>query len=189
MKRRDFLRTASALGLAAGGAQLTACAAPAPALPRNIGRVVVIGGGFGGATAAKYLRMWSNESIEVLLVDRDQQFVSCPLSNLVLGGSRSMENITRGYDSLRPRGVRVMGDEVTEIDPARGRVRARDAEGREEWTGYDHLVIATGAVPLRPPVPGIDAQKFKELAEKAKTECPVSKALGAIKVSLDAKLG
>ena len=141
MKRRDFLKATGTLAMTAGALQIAGCAAPASAPVRNIGRVVVIGGGFGGATAARYLRMWSGDSIEVMLVDREQQFVSCPLSNLVLGGSRSMENITRGYDSLRQRGVRVMGDEVTEIDPQKKRIKFAH---RFADINYDRLVMAPG---------------------------------------------
>lgn len=158
MKRRDFLKTAGALGMTAGGLQLAGCAAPPPAAARNLGRVVVIGGGFGGATAAKYLRLWSGESIEVLLVDREQQFVSCALSNLVLGGSRSMENITRGYDRLRQRGVRVMGDEVTDIDPQKKRIRFAH---RFADINYDRLVMAPGVDFMFGEIEGLTAEARK----------------------------
>ena len=77
MKRRDFLKLAGAVSLAG-------CATPAP----SKARVVVVGGGFGGATAAKYIRMW-DPSIDVVLIERDTSFVSCPISNAVLGGSGS----------------------------------------------------------------------------------------------------
>ncbi len=53
----------------------------------NPPKVIVVGGGYGGATAAKYVRMWSDGKIDVTLVERDGEFVSCPLSNLVIGGS------------------------------------------------------------------------------------------------------
>src|SRR6188508_2164153 len=89
MKRRDFLKVA-------GAASLVGCATPLPAKAR----VVVIGGGYGGATAAKYIRMW-DPSIDVVLVERDASFISCPISNLVLAGYTSMDEISRGYDGLR----------------------------------------------------------------------------------------
>jgi len=74
MKRRDFLKLA-------GAATVAGCATATP----SRGRVVVVGGGFGGATAAKYIRLW-DPSIEVTLVEREAAFVSCPISNLVLAG-------------------------------------------------------------------------------------------------------
>src|SRR5262245_51771375 len=90
MKRRDFLKLAAATSLAG-------CAST-PVRPR--GRVVVVGGGFGGATAAKYIRLWDS-SIEVILVEREAGFVSCPISNLVLAGFTSMGEISQGHAGLR----------------------------------------------------------------------------------------
>src|SRR5262245_66218785 len=111
MRRRDFLKLAGAVSLAG-------CATPTP----SKARVVVVGGGFGGATAAKYIRLW-DPSIDVVLVERDSQFVSCPISNLVLGGFASMREISHGYDGLRRHGVQVVQDEVTAIDAAKKSVR------------------------------------------------------------------
>jgi sulfide dehydrogenase [flavocytochrome c] flavoprotein subunit len=107
MDRRQFIRAGSAasaasvLGLAAGCASTGAGAG---------GQVVVIGGGYGGATAAKYIRMWSDQGIvEVTLVEPNDSFVSCPISNLVLGGSKQMADITTSYDNLAKRhGVKVV---------------------------------------------------------------------------------
>ena len=118
MKRRDFLKVAAA-------ASLTGCAGSAAP---SRARVVVIGGGFGGATAAKYLRMW-DPSIDVVLVEREAQFTSCPISNLVLGGFTTMQDISHGYDGLRRRGVRVVRDDAVAVDPAKKTVRlARGGE-------------------------------------------------------------
>ena len=64
------------------------------------GRVVVIGGGFGGATCAKYLRRLSTD-IKVTLVERDAKFITCPLSNAVLAGLYDMDFITHDYKALR----------------------------------------------------------------------------------------
>src|SRR5712672_988984 len=95
--RRDFLRTSGAL---AAASLLPACATEPSAPSKPIGRVIVIGGGYGGATASKYLRMWSSGSIEVFLIERNAEFISCPLSNLVLGGTKTLSDITRGYAGL-----------------------------------------------------------------------------------------
>jgi len=130
--RRDFLLGSGAL---AAAALLPGCAA----LPgRGAPRAVVIGGGYGGATAAKYLRMWSGGTLEVLLVEPDAEFVSCPASNLVIGGSRRMGDITRSYAGLAARGVRVIRDEVTAIDADKRRVRLKNCDA----IAYDRLVVS-----------------------------------------------
>jgi sulfite dehydrogenase len=128
MKRRDFLKLAGAVSVAG-------CATPTPAKAR----VVVIGGGYGGATAAKYIRLW-DPSIDVVLVERDATFISCPISNLVLAGYSSMDQISRGYDGLRRYGVQVVQDEVTAIDAAKKSVRlARGAD-----ISYERLIVSPG---------------------------------------------
>ena len=128
MKRRDFLKLAGAVSVAG-------CATPTP----SKARVVVIGGGYGGATAAKYIRMW-DPSIDVVLVERDAGFISCPISNLVLAGYSSMDEISRGYDGLRRHGVQVVQDEVTAIDAAKKSVRlARGAD-----IAYERLIVSPG---------------------------------------------
>ena len=96
----------------------------APACPSgpSIGRVVVVGGGFGGATAARYLKLWGG-NVDVTLVERNADFVSCPISNLVLGGYKQMADITRGYDGLKAVGVKVVQGDVIAIDAAGKKVR------------------------------------------------------------------
>src|SRR2546427_8741328 len=128
MKRRDFLKLAGALSLAG-------CAGTAA----SKGRVVVIGGGYGGATAAKYIRLW-DPSIEVVMVERENVFTSCPISNLVLGGYRSMDDIRRGYDGLRTHGVQIVNDEATAIDTAKKVVRLQ----RGGDLTYDRLIVSPG---------------------------------------------
>ena len=128
MKRRDFLKLAGAVSLAG-------CAGTIP----SKARVVVIGGGFGGATAAKYIRLW-DPSIDVVLVERESRFVSCPMSNLVLGGFSSMEQINHGYEGLRHHGVQVVRDEAIGIDPAKKTVRL--ARGGD--IAYERLVVSPG---------------------------------------------
>ncbi len=128
MKRRQFLKLAGAVSLAG-------CASVTP----SKARVVVVGGGYGGATAAKYIRLW-DPTIDVVLVERDAQFISCPMSNLVLGGFTGMQDISRGYDGLRQRGVQVLRDEVTAIDAAKRSVRL--ASGAD--LAYERLVVSPG---------------------------------------------
>src|SRR5919106_1256768 len=128
MKRRDLLKFAAATSL-------VGCATPTP----SKARVVVIGGGYGGATAAKYIRLW-DPSIDVVLIERDTSFVSCPISNLVLAGYTNMKEISRGYDGLRRHGVQVVHDEATAIDAAKKTVRL--ARGGE--ISYERLIVSPG---------------------------------------------
>jgi sulfite dehydrogenase len=114
------------------------CAAPPASSAKTIGRVVVIGGGYGGTTAARYLRLWSGGSIEVVLVEREAEFVSCPVSNLIIGGSRTLADITRTYAGLADRGVRLVRDEATRIDVDKKRVLL----GRGDDLAYDRLIVS-----------------------------------------------
>jgi sulfide dehydrogenase [flavocytochrome c] flavoprotein subunit len=111
---------------------------PPPAVP-PLGRVVVVGGGFGGSTAARYLRLWGGD-IDVTLVERNEQFVSCPISNLVLGGHKRIGDITRPYTGLSLQGVKVLRGEVVAIDAQARSVRL--ADGRS--LPYDRLVVSPG---------------------------------------------
>ncbi len=135
MQRRDVLKAASA-----GMLGLAGCATNGRGDPGSA-RVLVVGGGYAGATAAKYLRLFSAYRLDVVLVEPDAAFVSCPLSNLVLGGNRTMADITMPYTGLaRAHGVRVVHDSVARID-AVGRVAELASGARIR---YDKLVLAPG---------------------------------------------
>ena len=135
MQRRQLLA-----GLVAGGTLgLAGCASMGGS--SNRARVLVVGGGYGGATAAKYIRLLSDYQIDVMMVEPNRQFVSCPVSNLVLAGMKSMADITSPYTGLSSKhGVRVVHDLVTRIDPAKK--TATLASGGE--VAYDKLVLAPG---------------------------------------------
>jgi NADPH-dependent 2,4-dienoyl-CoA reductase/sulfur reductase-like enzyme len=100
--------------------------------------VVVIGGGWGGSTAARYIRM-ADPSIEVMLIEPNKEFVSCPFSNLVLSGLRTIESLTQSYGGLRRRGVKFIHETVTAIEPDTKRVRIG-----EGYLAYDRLVVSPG---------------------------------------------
>jgi len=103
-------------------------------------RVVVIGGGYGGATVSKYLRHWGGGKVQVTMVDRSPSFISCPISNLVIGGVKQMADITTSYDGLRRLGVKVVQDEVTAIDADKREVRLAGGS----VLPYDRLVVSPG---------------------------------------------
>lgn len=138
-------------GLAFGGLALAGCATPSSG--PSIGRVVVVGGGFGGATAARYLRLWGG-NVDVTLVERNASFVSCPISNLVVGGHKQMADITRGYDGLKAAGVKLVQGEVVAIDAAAKKVKL--AGGSE--LPYDRLVLSPGIDFMFEQVGGLEAE-------------------------------
>ena len=98
----------------------------------------MIGGGFGGATAARYLRMWAN--VDVTLVERSDTFISCPISNMVLGGHKTMADITVPYSGLVALGVKRIQGEAVAID-AQGQ---EGASVRRGYLLYDRLVMSPG---------------------------------------------
>ena len=130
--RRDFLKTAVA------GA--SAAVLPLPAIAQGAGgRVVVVGGGFGGATCARFIRR-IDPHIAVTLVEASPTFTACPFSNLVIVGLRDLKAQEFGYDKLA-------ADQVTvQISPA----TAIDTQGRNVTLGngaslpYDRLVLSPG---------------------------------------------
>ena len=142
-------RSVLGAGAAFGSLALAGCAGMSGR--PSIGRVVVIGGGFGGATAARYLRMWGG-NVDVTLVERNANFVSCPISNLVLGGHKQMADITRSYDGLAALGVKVVQGDVIAIDAQAKKLRL--AGGGE--LVYDRLVVSPGVDFMNDQVAGLD---------------------------------
>ena len=137
MKRRNFVQASLALG-AVGS--FTGCASTSGAIPSKA-KVVVVGGGYGGATAAKYVRMLSDYAIDVVLIEPNAAFISCPLSNLVIGGTKSMNDITSPYDKLGARhGVKLVKDMVASIDPVKKTVTLASGPS----IGYDKLILSPG---------------------------------------------
>lgn len=130
LSRRTFIAAAGANALAA------------PFLARrgyaqSAGRVVVIGGGFGGATAARYLAGMGHE---VSLVTREATFSTCPFSNTVVSGLNPMTAITFNYDALSAAGVTVIQDEAVGVDADQGSVTLADGT----TLTYDRLILSPG---------------------------------------------
>ena len=150
MDRRQFMRAGSAasaisaLGLSAGCASTGGGAS---------GKVVVIGGGYGGATAAKFIRLGSEGRIEVTLVEPGESFVSCPISNLVLGGSKQITDITIPYDNLaRRHGVKIVRERAAAIDLDKRQVRLASGS----TLPYDRLVVSPGVDFMWDMLPGMN---------------------------------
>lgn len=135
--RRDFLKILGAGGIAASAGSMLL---PINVLAKSGGRVVVIGGGFGGATCANYIRRF-DPSVEVTLVEPNKEFITCPFSNTVLAGIYDMDYITQNYTGLeKNRGVKLVHDLVTAIDPVGKKVSLKSGSS----LSYDRLVVSPG---------------------------------------------
>ena len=145
MNRRLFLGQSTALALLAGLPTIGS------ANLKNA-HIVVVGGGYGGATAAKYLRLFSNNTAKVTLIEPNSSFMSCPLSNLVVGGSRTLSELTTPYDNLQKRhGIRLVKDLVTSIDGVKKTLKL--ASGTN--INYDKLVLSPGISMMMDQVEGL----------------------------------
>ena len=129
--RRDVLKFAGA------AAATSLLAERAAAQVRDA--VVVVGGGFGGATCARYLRRLAPE-LKVTLVERREQFVTCPFSNTVIGGLQDLDAVTHDFEGLRRHGVTVLREEAAAIDPDSNTVRLTGGG----TLPYDRLVLSPG---------------------------------------------
>lgn len=152
VRRREWLKRSSALGVLAPFG-LVGCASLSGGVPEKA-RVLVVGGGYGGATTAKYLRLFSQYKIDVVLIEPQDRFVSCPMSNLVVGGSKQLADITVPYDSLtRSHGITVVKDRVSAIDTA-GKVATLASGPRIR---YDKLVLSPGIELMWDKISGLQA--------------------------------
>ncbi|MBP6898501.1 MAG: FAD-dependent oxidoreductase [Burkholderiaceae bacterium] len=147
MHRRQVLKGLATL---AGGASLAGCASLGGARPQ----VVVVGAGWGGSTVSKYIRLLSDQRVDVTLVEPNPAFVSCPISNLLLSGRRTLADITHGYDNLVARhGVKLLRGRVAAVDAGKRQLRLADGA----TLGYDKLVLAPGIDMMWDSVEGLQA--------------------------------
>lgn len=132
--RRDFLTASAALTAVS---TLPGCAS---ASGSGAPHVVVVGAGYGGATCAKYIRIW-DPKIKVTIIEPNDKFVSCPISNWVLGGMKTMDDITHSYDTLKKKyNINWVKDTVVGIDVDKRTVRTAGGQ----TLAYDRLVLAPG---------------------------------------------
>jgi sulfide dehydrogenase [flavocytochrome c] flavoprotein subunit len=144
LDRRSFIKilgSASGVALAGcAGAPAVSSGSAAEIMPKTNRRVVVVGGGFGGTIAAKYVRMFDS-SIEVVLIERNKQFISCPFSNFYIAGlTNDMSALTINYDKLAANhGIKMVYADVTTVDPA-----AKTVVTSAGTLKYDHLIMSPG---------------------------------------------
>ena len=143
LSRRGFLAAASAATIA------TPSIAKAQATQGAMARLVIIGGGFGGASAAKFARL-AYPWLDVTLIEPPPSIVTCPYANLVLAGTRTLANITHSFDALRARGVHIIHDWVDGIDPAAKTLRLRTGP----TLSYDRMILSPGIALRWDAIPG-----------------------------------
>jgi sulfide dehydrogenase [flavocytochrome c] flavoprotein subunit len=132
--RRAFIK--AAIAAAPASAFL---AVPKTAHAGKKASVVVVGGGYGGATAARYLKIM-DPGLDVTLVERQKTYTSCPLSNEVLAGHGKIEDLQVGYDGLKKRGINVIFDDAIGLDGAKKTVKLKGGK----ILNYDALVLSPG---------------------------------------------
>lgn len=151
INRRDFVKVAgaaTAVGLVG---------APHLALGATQ-KVVIVGGGTGGATAAKYIKM-ADSSIDVTVIEPNKEYITCYLSNEVLGGERTLDSLKVGYDGLKAHGINVVHDMATGIDAEKKVVKT--AGGTE--FGFDRCIVAPGVQLLYDKVEGYSEEASQKL--------------------------
>lgn len=155
MRRRQFLIASAASTLALG--LRPALAAPAVTTGARP-KVVIVGAGFGGAACARYLKLWEPR-VEVTLIEPNERFVSCPMSNTVIGGLNKLDDITFPYRYIQSAVDRFVRDTVTGIDAAK---RTVSTAGGKTFP-YDRLVLAAGVELMFGKVQGYDAEAQKTI--------------------------
>ena len=151
--RREFIRSSGIAAVALAG-----CSS-APVAKKSAGRVVVIGAGYAGATAAKYIRLWAPD-IDVTMIEPSELFVSCPISNLVLNGSKTLAEISAGYGALRSKyGVNFIRDSAVAIDVVKRQVRVAM---NTDPISYDRLIVAPGVQFVYDGIPGLKEASAQE---------------------------
>jgi sulfide dehydrogenase [flavocytochrome c] flavoprotein subunit len=151
MNRRDFVKTT--------GAVAAVSAIGLPHIARaDAKKVVVVGGGTGGATAAKYVKM-ADEGIDVTIIEPNESYYTCYMSNEVLSGHRKLESIKHGYDGLKARGINVVHEKATAIDPEKKIVKT---EGGQEFA-FDRAIVAPGISLLYDKIEGYSPEAAEKM--------------------------
>ncbi|MCF7983019.1 MAG: FCSD flavin-binding domain-containing protein [Thiohalocapsa sp.] len=151
MNRRDFVKTTGAL------AAIGAVGLPNIALGQGK-KVVIVGGGTGGGTAAKYIKM-ADASIDVTLIEPNKEYYTCYMSNEVLSGHRSMDSIRHGYDGLKAHGVNVVHDAAAGIDAEKKVVKTA---GGQEFP-YDRCIVSPGVSMLYDKIEGYSEEAAQKM--------------------------
>jgi len=175
--RREFLKaSAGAAGIVTVGS-LAGCAS-SPSIAKSGPKVVVVGAGFGGATFARYLKIWAPQA-NITIIEPNAMFVSCPFSNTVLSGMNKMADITMSYDEIKKVVDNFVPDYVTAVDSAKQTVTTRGGK----TFAYDKLVLAGGIDLMFDKVEGYDAETQKTIKHAWKAS---DDQTGALRKQLEA---
>lgn len=155
MTGRPVTRRKAVLGITAAAAAL---ARPATPRAQASGRVVVVGGGFGGAACARALKR-ARDDLHIILIEPNAVFTSCPFSNAVIAGLREIEAQQFGYDKIAADGVTLIAQAVTMIEPERRSVMTADGVALP----YDRLVLSPGIDFHLEALPGYDAAASEKM--------------------------
>jgi len=155
INRRDFNK----LLIGSFALSLTACSSlTSVSLPKDKKRVVVVGGGFGGATAAKYMKKFSPET-EVILIEQNKEYYTCPFSNTVIAGINEIDFIKHDYETLEKKyGVKVIHEKVKKVDGATNSVILENGD----TIAYHRAIVS----------PGIDFKYEKGYEEGSEAYAP-----------------
>jgi NADPH-dependent 2,4-dienoyl-CoA reductase/sulfur reductase-like enzyme len=142
------------------------------AIAQGAGRVVIVGGGAGGATVAHFVKK-DAPNLDVTLIEANPIYSSSFFSNLYLGGFRTLESLNHGYAGLRRLGVRVVHDVATDVDRARKTVRTR---GGRTYP-YDRLVLSPGIDIKYDSVQGYSRDAARIMPHAYNTDAPQKRLL------------
>ena len=154
MTTRPVTRRKAVLGITAAAA----LARPSILRAQASGRVVVVGGGFGGAACARALKR-ARDDLHVMLIEPNAVFTACPFSNAVIAGLREIEAQRFGYDKIAADGVTLIAQAVTMIEPERRSVMTADGVALP----YDRLVLSPGIDFHLEALPGYDAPAAQKM--------------------------
>jgi len=152
INRRDFVKLSGAVAATA------MVGIPHIARGDATKKVIVIGGGTGGATAAKYIRM-ADPSIAVTLIEPNRQYHTCYFSNEVLSGERTIESIRFGYQGLEKHGINIIHDRVTQIDAKAKTVKLQGGQSLP----FDRAIVSPGIDFKWEAIQGYDAEVAKKI--------------------------
>jgi len=176
--RREFLKASAGVVAVSSLAGCASAPSSSAAVAKAGPKVVVVGAGFGGATFARYMKMWHPKT-ELTLIEPNAMFVSCPFSNTVLAGMNKMQDITMSYDNIKKVVNNFVADYVTAVDTSKQTVTTRGGK----TFAYDKLVLAGGIDLMFDKVQGYDAEAQKVIKHAWKAS---DDQTGALRKQLEA---
>ncbi len=152
MKRRNFFKFAAAVPVVAMLPELSHAAL----ISANPKKILVVGGGMGGAAAARYLKLWGGSAVDVYLITKDASYSTCIQSNLVITGAQPLSSITRDYSALSSSGINVSRNKVTGIkqEGAQVLVSFSIPPKLDTPSQYDYVILSPGIGPIPGSIPG-----------------------------------